>query len=91
MIFETLNESNERGELLLVLHGMCHYHLRRDGLLTIREIIAHKGHQRHGVGRNMLEKLEMLALDAGVTSIFARCPAHLPANGCHERMGFRLV
>lgn len=47
MIFETLNESNERGELLLVNGGMCHYHLRRDGQLTIREIIVWKERRRH--------------------------------------------
>ena len=90
MIFETLNESNERGELLLVLHGMCHYHLRRDGQLTIREIIVQKEHQGHGIGRAMLEQLEMLALDEGATSLFAKCPAELPANGWYARLGFAL-
>ena len=50
MIFETLNESNERGELLLVDGGMCHYHLRRDGQLTIREIIVQHDRQGQGVG-----------------------------------------
>ena len=40
MIFETLYESAQRGELLLVNGGMCHWHLRRDGQLTIREIIS---------------------------------------------------
>ncbi len=90
MIFETLSESNERGELLLVLHGMCHYHLRRDGQLTIREIIVQKGHQGHGIGRAMLQKLEAAALEAGVTSIFAKCPDDLPANAWYARMGFSL-
>lgn len=88
MIFETLNESNERGELLLVLHGMCHWHLRRDGQLTIREIIVQRGHQGHGIGRSMVEKLEALALEAGATSLFAKCPVDLPANGWYARLGF---
>lgn len=86
MIFEKLNESNERGELLLVHGGMCHYHLRRDGQLTIREIIVEKRHQRHGVGRWMLGCLTERHPTA--TSLFARCPADLPANGWYERMGF---
>jgi GNAT superfamily N-acetyltransferase len=90
MIFETLNESNERGELLLVLHGMCHYHVRRDGQLTIREIIVQRGHQGHGIGRGMLRRLEAAALDAGATSIFAKCPAELAANGWYAAMGFTL-
>ena len=38
MIFESLMDSVERGELLLVDGGFCNWHLRRDGQLTIREI-----------------------------------------------------
>lgn len=90
MIFETLNESNERGELLLVEHGMCHYHVRRDGQLTIREIIVQQGHQGRGIGSYMLLKLEAAAQDAGASSIFAKCPAELPANGWYARMRFVL-
>lgn len=88
MIFETLNESNERGELLLVDGGMCHFHARRDGQLTIREIIVQRGHQGHGIGRAMVQKLEVIALEAGASNIFAKCPADLPANGWYARMGF---
>lgn len=88
MIFETLNESNERGELLLVDGGMCHYHLRRDGQLTIREIIVAKPHQRRGIGRAMLGRLMLDNRTA--TSLFAKCPANLPANGWYKHMFFVL-
>lgn len=88
MIFETLNESNERGELLLVNHGVCHWHLRLDGQLTIREIIVQRGHQGRGIGRMMIERLSHDV--PGALSLFAKCPAHLPANGWYERMGFVL-
>jgi GNAT superfamily N-acetyltransferase len=90
MIFETLNESNERGELLLVEHGMCHYHVRRDGQLTIREIIVQRDHQGQGVGRLLLNLLKKKARAAGATSLFAKCPAELPANGWYAAMGFAL-
>lgn len=90
MIFETLNESNERGELLLVDGGMCHWHLRRDGQVTIREIIVQKGRQGRGVGRGMVHHLAALALDTDATSIFAKCPVDLPANAWYERQGFAL-
>lgn len=81
MIFETLYESSRRGELLLVAGGMCHWHLRRDGQLTIREIIS----QRPGAGRYMLA---LLKDTPGATSIFAKCPAELPANDWYARRGF---
>jgi hypothetical protein len=71
MIFETLHESAQRGELLSVDGGMCHWHLRRDGQLTIREIISTKP----GAGQAMLAEL----MSKPAQSIFAKCPADLPA------------
>lgn len=88
MIFETLNESNERDELLLVDGGMCHWHFRRDGQVTIREIIVERRHQRRGIGRVMLGRL--ILDNPTSTSLFAKCPVELPANGWYERMGFTL-
>ena len=80
MIFETLYESAKRGELLLIDGGFCHWHLRRDGQLTIREIIS----TRPGAGGEMLAALKKQT----ATSIFAKCPADLAANGWYERRGF---
>lgn len=83
MIFDALYESAQRGELLLIDGGFCHWHLRRDGQLTIREIIS----TRHGAGREMLARL--LCVN-GATSIVAKCPADLPSNLWYERRGFSL-
>lgn len=81
MIFETLYESSQRGELLLIAGGFCHWHLRRDGQLTIREIIS----TRSGAGSEMLETLK---LTPGAISLFAKCPIDLPSNAWYERRGF---
>src|SRR5215813_13413774 len=83
MIFETLYESAQRGELLLIDGGFCHWHLRRDGQLTIREIIS----TRPGAGHEMLARL--LCVN-GATSIVAKCPADLASNRWYERRGFAL-
>jgi hypothetical protein len=83
MIFDALYESAQRGELLLVDGGFCHWHLRRDGQLTIREIIS----TRRGAGHEMLGRL--LCVN-GATSIVAKCPADLPSNLWYERHGFSL-
>lgn len=85
MIFDPLYESAQRGELLLVDGGMCHFHVRRDGQLTIREIIAHPPSQ--GVGTLMLDRLKRTS---GITSIFAKCPAHLESNSFYRSRGFVL-
>lgn len=83
MIFETLHTSAQHGELILVDGGMCRYHLRRDGQLTIHEIIS----LRPGAGSAMLARL--LAV-AGAVCILAKCPADLPSNAWYARRGFAL-
>jgi len=84
MIFETLNESSERGELLLIDGGFCHWHLRRDGQLTIREIIS----TRRGAGQRILNRL---IHTPGAQSLFAKCPSDLPANDWYAKRGFKKV
>lgn len=84
MIFEVLTESAKRGELILVDGGFCHWHLRRDGQITIREIIVLPERQRQGIGTAMLEHLKRVE----ATSIFAKCPVDLPANEWYQARGF---
>jgi hypothetical protein len=82
MIFETLYESAQRGELLLVEGGFCHWHLRRDKQLTIREIISTKP----GAGSKMLEILKQQP----AMTIFAKCPVDLESNHWYDKKGFEL-
>lgn len=82
MIFEALHEASKRGELLLVDGGFCHWHLRRDGQLTICEIIA----TRKGAGAEMLEYLTRMP----ALCIVAKCPADLESNGWYRHQGFTL-
>lgn len=84
MIFESLYASAQRGELLLVEGGMCHWHLRRDGQLTILEIIS----LQPGVGSRMLQ---YLAARPGAKTLFAKCPVDLPSNAWWLKRGFTLV
>lgn len=83
MCFEQLNESAQRNELLLVDGGMCHWHLRRDGQLTIREIIS----QKQGAGSAMLETLKRTP---NAICIVAKCPIDLASNEWYSRRGFTL-
>lgn len=85
MIFDALNESADRGELFLRDGVLCHWHLRRDGQLTIREIIVLPDVRREGKGRAVLDYLKARQ---GANSIYAKCPANLPANEWYKAMGF---
>lgn len=93
MIFEPLHESNQRGEFF---GALCHWHLcktanaktgREVGQVTIREIIVEQGQQGQGQGRAFIERLKQVP---GATSIYANCPADLPANEFYRALGFRL-
>jgi len=84
MIFDALYESARRGELMLIDGGFCHWHLRRDGQLTIREIIS----TRRGAGSEMLARLMAVP---GVACIVAKCPATLVANEWYARRGFDCI
>lgn len=82
MCFEHLNEANKRNELLLLDGGMCRFHLRKDGQLTIHEIIS----QQPGTGQKMLGELKT----KGATSLFAKCSVAYQSNEWYRRRGFIL-
>lgn len=84
MIFDALYESAQRGELLCVEGGVCNWHKRRDGQLTIREIIS----TQRGAGSRMLD---ILRRTPDITCIVAKCPAWLPSNAWYKRRGFVCV
>ena len=84
MIFEPLHESNQRGEFF---GSMCHWHLRRDGQITIREIIVEQNEQRNGLGKLFIKRLKSVP---GAKSLFANCPADLPSNEFYKALGFKL-
>lgn len=83
MCFEQLDDARKRGELILLDGGMCRFHLRRDGQLTIHEIIG----TRPGCGAEMLGRLRQMPC---ATSILAKCPADLSSNAWYQRRGFTL-
>lgn len=88
MIFNALQDAAGRGELILVDGGMCHYHLRLDGVLTIREIIVLPERQRQGIGQAILDRLQAVP---GTRAIRAKCPEELPANGWYRACGFKFA
>jgi GNAT superfamily N-acetyltransferase len=88
MIFVALDEAARKGELQLMDGGMCRWHLRRDGVVVIREIIVLPGRRRQGVGRRLVEAVQ--AANPGRT-LRAKCPAAYEANGFWRHMGFALA
>jgi hypothetical protein len=66
---------------MLVDGGFCHWHLRKNGQVTIREIISTK----KGAGSKMLRRLKYVQ---GATSLFAKCPVELESNQWYQRQGF---
>jgi GNAT superfamily N-acetyltransferase len=87
MIFVALNESAEKGELILVDGGMCRFHLRRDGALVIREVIVLPAARRKGIG----SKIVHWACKTHRGIVIAKCPKAYEANAFWEALGFSLV
>ena len=85
MIFQTLLEAIERNELMLVEGGFCHWHLCKNGQITIYEIIVLPEYRNKGIAIRILEQLKNAR---GATNIFAKCPADLEANKWYENRGF---
>lgn len=82
-MFEQLYESSQRNELILIDGGFCNWHLRKDGQVTIREIIA----TRRGAGSKMFHQLLFVP---NAKSIFAKCPSDLESNKWYIKKGFTL-
>lgn len=83
MVFVSLYESLQRGELIMVDGGLCQYHLRRDGQLTIHVILSN----RKGAGKQMLECLKNVE---GARLLLARCPITYESNTWYQKNGFIL-
>ena len=88
MIFAALDEAASRGELILVADGLCRWHLRRDGSVTIREVVVLPCRRRAGLGSRLVA--EVRARNPG-RPLVARCPACSPANGFWRALGFTYV
>lgn len=88
MIFETLYESAQKGELLLIEGGMARFHLRRDGQMTLHEILVTR--PGIGIGTMLLNRLRGIARARSASCIVAKCPADLPSNGWYKSKGFCL-
>lgn len=88
MIFEALQESMGRGELILIDGALCRFRHRRDGQITIQEILVAPERRRQGIGSKILG---LLRNRPGARILLARCPADLPANRWWEARGFALV
>jgi len=83
MSFMQLYDSYRRGELLMIDGAMCRWHLRKDGQITIYEIISSK----KGNGTKILDFLKGIH---GGKCIVAKCPDYLSANEWYKCKGFVL-
>lgn len=84
MIYQALTEAADKGELSLVECGLCRWHLRRDGVIVIREIIVLPCCRGRGKGRAMVWDLMLKG-----KPLLAKCPANYPSNAFWERLGFQ--
>lgn len=85
MIFAVLSEAADKGELLLVTDGLCRFHLRRDGIVVIRELLVLPFRRGTGVGRRLVG---LVRAQYQNYPILAKCPAEYESNGFWRHLGF---
>lgn len=88
MIFVALNDAAGRGELLLVDGGMCRFHRRRDGVVTVHELLVLPTHRRRGIGRALVGRVRELHPAATLRAV---CPGEYEANEFWAACGFTIA
>lgn len=83
--FTELYDSAKKGELILIDGGICQYHLRRDGQITIHSIISISP----GAGSKMFKMLLKEAKQKKAFCLVAKCPSNLESNKWYKKKGFK--
>jgi len=63
--------------------SFCHFHIRKDGVTVIYEILVTPAARGLGLGKAMINML--------TKPVRAKCPENLPSNGFYEKVGFRKI
>lgn len=90
-----LSRSIDREEILVAVQrgkivGFVDYHRRKDDQLTLYHIAVEPKTQRQGVGRALVDALQVVGRDAGCSRILLKCPTDLGANRFYQLYGFGL-
>ncbi|MFA5080895.1 MAG: N-acetyltransferase [Candidatus Paceibacterota bacterium] len=83
IMLQVLIDAAAKNEIILIEGGYCLWHLRKNGQLTISEILSIK----KGAGNKMLSILKKKK----AFKIVAKCPVHYDSNEWYKRRGFKLV
>lgn len=83
-----LVDAADRGELILVNGGMCHYHSRKDGVVVIRELLVVPERRSHGIGKSLVTEVRRRHPS---NLIRAKCPTDWSANKFWDHIGFTQV
>lgn len=91
-----LARSIEQGELMVAVNGtglvgLVQYHHRRDEQTTLHNIVVHPDYRKNGIGRRLLQSLEVEAHARGKAFILLKCPEDLSANLFYEQLGYERV
>lgn len=83
-----LSDAQRRGELYVVRAnqgacGFCHFHLRRDGWVTVYEVCVHARWRGMGAGRLLIDAVR------GVGPVGLKCPVDQAANDFYAHLGFQ--
>lgn len=88
-----LRGAMKQGQLLVarcgaLVGGFIHFHLRRDGVVTIYDVAVSPLVRRQGIGKMLVETVAALS---PVGKVKLKCTTTNPANLFYKRCGFTLL
>jgi len=69
--------------------GFVRYHIRKDGICKIYEIVISKEYRRRGLGKSMIRSIKLS--NRRLLPIELKCPVDLDANIFYSSIDFKLI
>ncbi len=84
MIFVILNQAAEDKELLLVDGGLCHFSQKKNGTVSIHEIIVLPSHRRKGIAQSLVQRVRDMHPGCKMRAL---CPVEYDSNKFWKSIG----
>ena len=69
--------------------GSARFHIRRDRIATLYEVVTALNERRTGIGRLLMEAVYRACQDKGARRLRLSCPIELPANAFYAALGMK--
>ena len=93
----TIEQAISDGNIMVICTGLLvvgfqhYYHRKRDKQTTLYHKAISSDYRSHKLGTTLVNSVINEAKEIGREKLILKCPANLPSNQFHLKIGFRLV